>query len=97
MKWRLRKLAPPESSESLSTGDNVRLALCSGDIYEAVLKSTPACVAATVSVGESVAFVPASVRRAGKLRQTEVEHLHRSIRLDLHVAGLNSESVQMLA
>ena len=60
---------------------------CSGDMYAAVPMTTPALVAAAVSVGECV--WSGDDRSPGqRLRQAEVEHLDLALRRELHVGGL---------
>ena len=62
---------------------------CSGLMYAAVPRITPAAVARAVSVGECV--TPAEPRRRipfEDLREAEVEDLHAPVRRDLHVRRL---------
>ena len=60
---------------------------CSGDMYAAVPRITPACVAMRLIVGE----LAMSTRRAiacQRLRQTEIENLHRAVAGQFDVRGL---------
>ena len=62
---------------------------CSGDMYAAVPRITPACVAIMLSVGEFATFCAAAVG-LDRLGQAEVEHLDLAVRRDLQLAGFRS-------
>ena len=47
-----------------------------------------AVIAGLVIVGEAVASPPSSNDRLERLRETEVEHLHRAVGPQLHIRGL---------
>ena len=49
---------------------------------------TPVIIAGDVMVGDAVASTPARGHRFERLRQPEVEHLHRAVRPHLDVGGL---------
>ena len=57
---------------------------CSGDIYAAVPRITPCCVAASLSVGEFDRFTFSPI--SGKcLRQSKVQYLHFAVRRDFDI------------
>ena len=63
---------------------------CSGAMYAAVPRIIPACVIAGVVIVGDMRHVRAapSPRRLHRLRQPEVEHLHRAVGAHLDVRGL---------
>ena len=78
-----------QMSARLSTG---RPDACSGLMYAAVPRIIPACViAGVVIVGDcdtTLACADCARRRLHRLRQPEVEHLHRAVAAHLDVRGL---------